>query len=62
MANGPTVSLGLTKRAFNRALATDLEGALDFEAYLQEIAGHSQDHREGVRAFQEKRKPAYTGK
>ncbi len=62
LAKAPTKSIGLTKRAFNRSLYADLEGALDYEAYLQEIAGRSQDHREGVTAFVEKRAPAYVGK
>ena len=62
LAGAPTKSLGLTKRAFNHSMSSDLDGALDYEAYLQEIAGHSQDHQEGVRAFLEKRGPEYKGK
>lgn len=62
LANAPTKSIGLTKRAFNRSMFVDLEGALDYEAYLQEIAGETYDHREGVSAFLEKRDPAYLGK
>ncbi len=62
LAQAATRSLGLTKRAMNRALAVDLDEALDYEAYLQEIAGRTLDHREGVRAFLEKRAPQFTGK
>lgn len=62
LAKGPTKAFGLTKRAVNRAVFADLEELLDYEASLQEIAGRSDDFQEGVRAFVEKRQPAYTGK
>jgi 2-(1,2-epoxy-1,2-dihydrophenyl)acetyl-CoA isomerase len=53
--------LALAKRALNRAFEIDLEQALDFEAQLQSIAGRSADHKEGVAAFVEKRKPTFRG-
>lgn len=62
LANAPTRGIGLTKRAFNRALVTDLEGALDYEAYAQNIAVATQDHQEGLSSFLEKRTPVYQGK
>ncbi len=62
LAQGPTRGIGLTKRAFNRSLYASLEDALDYEAHIQEIAGRSGDHREGVKAFVEKRAPKYAGK
>ncbi|HLW60881.1 MAG TPA: enoyl-CoA hydratase-related protein [bacterium] len=62
LAAGPTRTYGLIKRALNRALATDLEGALEYEAHLQEIASRTGDHREGVAAFLAKRPPVYTGR
>jgi 2-(1,2-epoxy-1,2-dihydrophenyl)acetyl-CoA isomerase len=61
LANAPTRSIGLTKRALNRGLLTDLDGALDYEAFLQNIAIETEDHQEGVRAFLEKRSPTYRG-
>jgi 2-(1,2-epoxy-1,2-dihydrophenyl)acetyl-CoA isomerase len=61
IAHGPR-SIGLIKRAVNRAVMHDLAAQLDYEAYLQEIAGRSADYDEGVRAFIEKRTPVFTGK
>ncbi len=62
LAQAPTKSIGLTKRAFNRGLYADLESALEYEAGMQEIAGHTADHLEGVQAFIEKRTPGFKGK
>lgn len=62
LAKGPTKAFGLTKRAINKAIFSDLEELLEYEASLQEIAGRSDDFQEGVKAFVEKRTPAYTGK
>jgi 2-(1,2-epoxy-1,2-dihydrophenyl)acetyl-CoA isomerase len=62
LAQGPTRGFGLTKRAFNHALSVSLEAALDYEAHLQEIAGRTADHREGVAAFLEKRQPRFEGR
>jgi len=62
LAQGPTRGLGLMKRAMNKAFDLPLDEALDYEAHLQEIAGQTADHREGVAAFLEKRAPVFQGK
>jgi len=61
LANGPK-GLGLTKRAIHRALSLDFDSALEYEAQTQVIAGASEDHEEGVRAFTEKRTPKFKGR
>lgn len=62
LAHAPTRGIGLTKRAFQRAMVSDLEGALDYEAHIQNIAIETADHREGIDAFLNKRAPQFTGK
>jgi 2-(1,2-epoxy-1,2-dihydrophenyl)acetyl-CoA isomerase len=57
----PTKTIGLTKRAFNRALLPDFENHLYYEAALQEIAAGTADHAEGLAAVLDKRKPTFTG-
>lgn len=59
LTQGPRQIIGLTKRAFNRAVLPDLEAILDYEAHIQAIAQHSPEHREGVQAFLEKRPPDF---
>jgi 2-(1,2-epoxy-1,2-dihydrophenyl)acetyl-CoA isomerase len=61
-ANAPTKAIGLIKRMLNKSTTSALEEMLEYEAYCQEIAGQTSDHLEGVNAFLEKRKPAFTGK
>jgi 2-(1,2-epoxy-1,2-dihydrophenyl)acetyl-CoA isomerase len=61
LARGPTRAMGLTKRALNRAVVVDMDSSLEYEMYLQDIAGRTRDHVEGVRAFFEKREPNFSG-
>jgi len=59
LAQGPVQAMGLTKRDFNKAVFGNLESVLDYEAHIQEIAGARGEHREGVSAFLEKRRPDF---
>lgn len=58
----PTISLGLTKRLLNHSYNNNLEEQLDMEKELQVQAAASEDFKEGVNAFLEKRKPVFKGK
>ena len=61
-AAAPTKAIGLIKKMLNKSAHATLEEMLEYEAYCQEIAGASDDHKEGTAAFIEKRKPRFTGK
>jgi 2-(1,2-epoxy-1,2-dihydrophenyl)acetyl-CoA isomerase len=61
LADAAPLAMGLAKRALVRALDSDLESSLEFEAQLQSIAGRTADHAEGVRAFAEKRPARFRG-
>lgn len=62
LADGPTLGIGLTKRLLNLAEDASLPDALAAEAALQQVAGRSDDHAEGVAAFSEKRDPRFSGR
>ncbi|GJM44716.1 MAG: hypothetical protein DHS20C21_15580 [Gemmatimonadota bacterium] len=54
-------ALGLAKQLLNRAADVDVATGLELESLAQSILLKTQDHREGVRAFRDKRKPDFTG-
>jgi 2-(1,2-epoxy-1,2-dihydrophenyl)acetyl-CoA isomerase len=61
LAAGAPQAIALTKRALDAAWERDLDGTLDYEAQLQDMAGRTKDHAEGLAAFVEKRPPRFTG-
>ena len=62
LATQPTKGLGLIKQAINESLNNNLENQLEIEAKLQKIAGATEDSKEGIKAFLEKRTPNFRGK
>lgn len=62
LASMPTYGLGLTKRAINASFTNNLTQQLALEEELQTLAGKSEDFKEGVTAFLEKRAPVFKGK
>ena len=62
LARGPTYAMALTKRLVQASLATDFEESMRLAGPGQDIARQTEDHREGVRAFIEKRRPNFKGR
>lgn len=62
LAQGPTYAMSLTKWLVHNSLYTDFKESLDIAGAAQTIARQTEDHKEGVRAFTEKRKPVFRGR
>lgn len=61
-AQAPTKAIAMMKKMLNKSFHSDLNTMLEYEAFCQELAGRSEDYKEGVKAFNEKRKPVFEGK
>jgi enoyl-CoA hydratase/carnithine racemase len=62
LADGPPISLRLAKRALYHNQDVDLRAALEFETFAQNVCRETEDAREGIRAFVEKRPPRFQGR
>ncbi len=62
LAKQPTYGFGLLKRALDASATNTLDRQLDLERDLQRLAGRSEDYREGVAAFLDKRTPQFKGR
>lgn len=62
LGRGPTRAIGLTRVGMNRGLDGSLREVLGYEAFAQALATQTEDVREGIRAFLEKRPPEFKGR
>lgn len=62
LATQPTYGLALIKRGLNASFDNGFDEQLELERDLQRLAGRSEDYREGVSAFIDKRTPAFKGR
>ena len=62
IASMPTKGLGYTKKLLSQTFNNSLNEQLSVEAETQALSAATEDHKEGIRAFLEKRTPHFTGK
>lgn len=62
LAQGPTLAIGLSKRLLQRSLESSIDTALEEEALAQTLVTQSEDTREGMMAFMQKRPPEFKGR
>ena len=62
LAHGATAAISIIKNGINRGLDGTLPGEIDYAIYMQSLCMNMEDHREGMMAFKEKRKPNFRGR
>lgn len=62
IASGPSVAIELIKKGVYKGATGDLEGQLDFETLAQRICFQTEDFKEGITSFLEKRQPEFKGR
>ncbi len=62
LANGPAVAMSVIKQGINRGLNGHLMGEVDWAVYMQSLCFKTEDCREGIRAFKERRKAHFKGR
>ncbi len=62
IASGPPIPLELAKYGVYKGLQSDIQGALDYENYAVKVCTTTEDYKEGVTAFMEKRKAEFKGR
>ncbi|RJP17229.1 MAG: hypothetical protein C4520_17150 [Candidatus Abyssobacteria bacterium SURF_5] len=61
LAEGPTAAIGIAKTAIHRGLSMSLREGMEYQGLALSLSIMTDDFREGVLAFVEKRKPNYSG-
>ena len=62
IAQGPTQSMSMIKYLVHKSLQTDLRESLEIAHTAQDLARQTEDHKEAVQAFLDKRKPEFKGR
>ncbi len=62
IALGPPIAIRLARRALYRNQEADLKSSLEFETFAQNICSETEDAREGIAAFVDKREPTFSGR
>lgn len=62
LADGPPIAIRLAKRMMYKQLSMTLDNALEDAALATLVANYTDDVKEGIAAFHEKRKPKFQGK